>query len=258
VLDLLKALINLPLFLLVACRMSGIVLAAPLFSSLSIPVRLKVAFVVLSSLVFVPFAIANAGEMPTGVYGFAPIFVSELGMGLVIGFVGAMVLGAIEMAGSLISQQIGLSLANIADPATGQSTAAVSVFLSMLALLLLLSVDGHHWFVTAVGVSYRHVPLGTVSWRPALLEMYTAGFSGMFNFMLRVAAPMVGLMFLVNIMMALIAKAAPGIHILIVGYPVKMLAGIIFLAATFPLLWPVIRTAFTALRLQLWRTVNAF
>jgi flagellar biosynthesis protein FliR len=256
VLDILKAIINLPMFMLVATRITGIVLIAPIFSSISIPVRLKVAFVVVTALVMFPFASAHAGDMPSNVLGFAPLFVSELGMGLVMGLAGAMVIAGVEMAGNFISQQIGLAMATIADPASGQSTTAISVFLSMLTLLLFLAVDGHHWFIAAVGGSYRHVPLGAVEWTPALFKLYMANFSQMFLFMLRVAAPVVGLMFLVNIMMALIAKAAPGIHILIVGYPVKMFAGLTLLAGTFPLLWPVIRSSFEMLRIQLHQIVR--
>ncbi len=256
--NLLRAMLNAPLFALVACRMSGIVLVAPIYSSVSIPARVKVALVFMISLVLFPFAVHYAGAMPTNLVGFVPLFLSELGMGLVMGLAGAIVIAAARMAGAFASQQIGLAMANTAAPDTGGSSTAISVFLSMLALLLLLTMNGHHWFIRAVAMSYRKVPLGEIRWQAALLSAINAEVADTFVIALRLVAPIVGIMFLVNIMMALIAKTAPQIHILIVGYPIKMFAGLILLTLTFPMVWAVIRGSFDAFRLFLWHMIGLF
>jgi flagellar biosynthetic protein FliR len=73
----------------------------------------------------------------------------------------------------------------------------------------------------------------------------------MFLFALRAVAPLMGIMFLVNIVLALMAKAVPQMNILVVGYPVKVFVGVLALALTFPLTWPVMHDAFYDLHAQL-------
>jgi len=246
--ELLQAALNLPAFALVLCRVAGVVLAAPMLSSMSVPVRVKAALSVLLALAIFPFA-ASAGDLPQGVVAYVPMVLTELGVGLVMGFAASVVLAALEAAGGLAAQQMGVALAHVVSPDRSGEKPALSALLGVFGLLLFLSVDGHHWLLQALAVSYRTMPLGRVGWSPDFLAgVVQDSFSRFILCALRLAAPLMGIMFLVTVMIALVAKAVPQMNILLVGYPVKVFIGLVALVLTFPLIWPVLRGAFQRLQ----------
>jgi len=249
--DLLGMALNLPVFVLVLCRASGIMLTAPILSSVEIPDRVKVGLTCLLSLIMYPLAAQHAGVLPAGVLGYAPLVLRELGLGLLMGFAGGLVLGAMRAAGSLAAQTIGLGMSDVSLPDEEDTADEISTFFDIFCLLVFLAVDGHHWFIQALAISYRDIPLGQVHFSPAIAAAMQTSFSNLFLYALRGVAPLMGIMFLVNVMIALMAKAVPQMNILVVGYPVKVFVGVLALALTFPLTWPVMHDAFYDLHAQL-------
>jgi flagellar biosynthetic protein FliR len=249
--DLMGMALSLPIFLLVLCRASGIMLTAPILSSVEIPDRVKVALTCLLALIMYPIAAHNAGALPAGVLGYAPLVLTELGLGLLMGFVGGIVLGAMRAAGSLAAQAIGLGMSDVSLPDEEDSADEISAFFDIFCLLVFVALDGHHWFIQALALSYRDIPLGQAHFSPAIAAAVQMRFSNLFLYALRGAAPLMGIMFLVNVMLALMAKAVPQMNILVVGYPVKVFVGVMALALTFPLTWPVMHDAFSDLHSQL-------
>jgi flagellar biosynthetic protein FliR len=243
--------LNLPIFVLVLCRASGIMLTAPILSSVEIPDRVKVILICLLSLIMYPIAAQHAGALPAGVLGYVPLVLTELGLGLVMGFAGGLALGAMRAAGSLAAQTIGLGTSDVALPDEEDTADEVATFFDIFCLLLFLALDGHHWFIQALAISYRDVPLGQAHFSPSVAAAMQAGLSKLFLFALRGVAPLMGIMFLVNVMLALMAKAVPQMNILFVGYPVKVFFGVVALALTFPLTWPVMHDIFSDLHAQL-------
>ena len=245
--DLIRIAMNLPMFALVLCRISGIMLAAPVFSNLSIPVRIKAALTVLIGLIMFPVATQHSGPLPAQLIGYLPLAVTEVGLGLIMGLAAAMIIGA----GGIMSQQIGLAMASVAAPDTSNPMSAISGLLGILGLLLFIVMDGHHWFIQALAISYTKTPLGQVAWRPVIITSTLAAYSNLFVVAIRVAAPIVGIMFLVTVMIALLAKSVPQMNILMVGLPVKISIGVVCMAFTLPFTLPVIRDAFSGLQAHL-------
>jgi len=250
--------LNVPIFALVLCRGSGIMLAAPIFSSTAIPAQIRVALAVLLALIMYQFASQYAGALPSAVLGYVPLVLNEMGLGLVMGFAAGMLLAAMQAAGGLAAQQIGLGLGEIASPDQDEETDEMSTLFQVIGMLLFLAIDGHHWLIQALAVSYREVPIGHAHWSPAVNDTIQSGFCGLFITALRAAAPLMGIMFLVNVIVALMAKAVPQMNILLVGYPVKVFAGVVALALTFPLTLPVMRDAFQRLNSDLLVLSRAF
>ncbi len=248
--ELLRAALNLPVFALVLCRVVGLMLAAPMLSSVSVPMRVKAALSILLGVVMFPFA-GQVGDLPSTVLAYVPIVLTELGLGLLMGFAASVVLAALEAAGGLAAQQMGMALAQVASPDRAGDKPALSALMGIFGLLLFISADGHHWLVQAVAASYKTVPLGQVGWPQGVAGLVEDNFSGFILCALHLAAPLMGIMFLVTVMMALVAKAVPQMNILLVGYPVKVFIGLVALVLTFPLSWPVLRGAFQSLHDQL-------
>jgi len=250
-LELLRAMLNLPMLALVMCRSAGIMIAAPLLSSASVPMRVKAALSFLLGVIMLPFAATDAAALPAHGLAYVPLALSELGLGLLIGFSASLVLAALEAAGGLMAHQIGLALASVASPDDAAERGVISVMLGLFGLMLFLAVDGHHWLIQALAVSYRKMPLGQAPWNESYAGTLDAGFSAFLVGTLRIAAPLMGMMFLVTVVIALVAKAVPQMNILLVGYPVKVLMGVVGMVLTFPLIWPVLRGAFGDLHARL-------
>ena len=248
---------NLPVFALVLCRISGIVLAAPVFSNLSIPLRIKAALTVLIGLIVLPVATQHSGPLPAQLIGYLPLAVTEVGLGLIMGLAGAMIIGALHGAGGIMSQQIGVGMAKVVSPDTSGPMSAISGLLGILGLLLFLAIDGHHWFIQSLAISYTKAPLGQVTWKPMITTSMLAAYSNLFVVAIRVAAPVVGIMFLVTVLIALLAKSVPQMNILMVGLPVKICIGVACMAFTLPFTLPVIRDAFSGLQTHLIQLARA-
>ena len=250
--DLTALALNLPVFLLVLCRAGGIMITAPILGSSSLPPQIRVALAALLSLVMYPFAAQYAGAMPASALGFVPLVLKELGLGLVMGFAAGMVIASVRAAGGLVAQQIGLGMGELASPEEEEEERdEVTLFFKILALLLFLAVDGHHWFIEGLAISWREVPVGHVALRPELMHSMSNQFCNVTVYALRAAAPLIAIMFLTDVVLALTSKAVPQMNILTVGYPVKVFIGLVSMALTLPMMWPVIREAFHTLHFQL-------
>ncbi len=242
---------NLPVFGLTLCRSAGIMIAAPVFSSASLPMRVKAAFAVLITALMYPIAMSHNPTLPQSAFQYVPVIMTELGLGLILGLVAGLVLASLNIAGAMIAQQAGLAMARVAAPDSRISSTAVSVFFGMFGLLLFLSVDGHHWFIESLAISFRDVPIGKAHWNAGATDAISGGFSRMFLLALRIAAPVMGVMFMLNVLLGLIAKTVPEMNILMIGYPIKIAVGLSAMVMTFPFVWPVLSVAFRDLRIQM-------
>jgi len=160
--------------------------------------------------------------------------VGELVMGVCMGMVVRLALSVAEMAGDLISAAIGLSFMQIVDPLTRENSPGLSPLLGSLSVLVLLAIDGHQAIIAGLGQSLNEAPLGTVLPRaayagtllPLLGTTTTAG--------LRVAAPVVTALLLVNGALGLLARAAPQLNIFILSMGITVAAGMLVLVSSLP------------------------
>ena len=93
-------------------------------------------------------------------------------MALVVGFAASMIFAAFNMAGSLISNQMGLDMAMVVDPSseTGEEESVISVFYNMIAILIFLLINGHHWFIKTTAQSFSMIPLGSFNYTTVTLS----------------------------------------------------------------------------------------
>ena len=126
---------------LLACRVAGMVLVAPVFSAKTVPVRVRTGALVLLTMLLAPSAhAALGGQVPE----ITPAtFLTESVIGFAIGFGAAVLVGAAETAGDLMSTSIGLSGASLLDPMSGASSTALAQFGQLFAVTVLLAVNGH-------------------------------------------------------------------------------------------------------------------
>lgn len=221
-------------FLLILARVSGIFLAGPIFSNRIFPMQVKALLaLVLSMVLFVALHI-KAPVIPEQLGPFTVYLASEVIIGFVIGFVGQFTFAAIQFAGQAIDMQLGFAIVNVIDPVYGTQAPLVGSFNNLLALLLFLAVNGHHYLIAALYQSYQRIPIFGLSNMKGTSQMMIDLFGGMLVIGVKLAIPIVGAMFVADMALGIMARTVPEMQVFFVGIPVKIVLGIILLIIIIP------------------------
>jgi flagellar biosynthesis protein FliR len=219
-------------FLLAFSRLTGMLTWAPVLGHRGVPVPHRAGLALLLALVLTPLLPSRVGG-PDEALGWTLAVAGEAFVGLAIAMVAQLVMAAADVAGELIGFQMGLTASAVFDPSTGQHAGVVARFQQMLALLFFLAVNGHHLLIRAVVSSFQRVGPGAVL-EPAV----TGGIVGLGGTVLQsgvaLAAPLIGMLLVLNIALALLARATPQANVFIVGLPMSVGLGLLGLLDTVP------------------------
>jgi flagellar biosynthesis protein FliR len=226
---------QLQLWLLAMLRPGAAFLAAPIFSAAAVPLQLRL---VLALAIGIPSAAASGMALPiAGMMSLSGLVIiaSEVMAGLALGFAIQIGFAAALLAGETISNSMGLGFAAMADPISGRMTPAIGQFLSMLATFLFFAIDGHLVLISIIAESYQTIPPG--SWLSFKALSGLVQFGGlMFSAGLAIAMPVTAAMVVVQIMLAIISRSAPTLNLFSVGMPAALLAGVVLLAISVPVM----------------------
>ena len=153
---------DLPFFMVVFFRIGGMLLFAPVFGNALIPLPVRIAIALMFAFILYPSINKNQSMLPSDIISYAFIVFKEIAIGAVVGFAASMIFEAFNMAGYIISNQIGLDTAMVFDPSsqTGEEESIISVVYNMIAILIFLLINGHHWFIKTTVQSFTMIPLG--------------------------------------------------------------------------------------------------
>ena len=219
-------------FILLAARIGGLLLIAPVFSSRSVPMKLRIAAMVLFAVVLVPVARAHANSLPM----LTPLtLISETIIGFGLGLGTALVLGAATAAGDMMSVQMGLAGASVLDPMTNIQVPVLGQFMSAFVTLLLFSSGGHLVMIDSLGTSLDVMPVGVVPDLAAgALAMSKLG-GHLISLGVMFSAPVMAATMLANVSLAILTRAAPQLQIITVAFPLQIVTGLFTLAAAISL-----------------------
>lgn len=220
---------------LVGTRLMGLVLIAPVFSARTIPARIRTAILLVLTLLLQPAALAAAPRLAT-VTLTAQACVGELLVGFALGMSAALFVGGAEVAGEVISAQIGLSGAAIFDPLSGGQTSALGQFTSLFAVTLLLALNAHLVMLDALAESFHRLPVGSALHLADACRLLVREATMLFVLGVRFAAPIIGVIVLANAALAVLGRAVPQLNVLSVAFPVQIGLGLLTFAAVIPFL----------------------
>lgn len=241
---------HLPAFVLVLFRLSGIFIFAPMFSSSIIPMKVKILLALVLSFCVYPL-IPPQVPLELSLMTMTAAITSELLIGLVLGYGASLPLFALQLGGMLMGQQLGLGLAQVFNPDFEEQTDVVGQLFFLTALTLFLILDGHHIVLATLIRSFQHVPLGGYMIDMNLLAVVSGLLTAMLELGIRVAAPLLTLVFLETVAMGFVARTVPQLNILSLGFPLRIIIGfglcIVLVAAMNEELTQSIRMTLTAL-----------
>lgn len=220
-------------FLFVFVRLAAMLTTAPLLSHRSVPVTHRAGLALLLALVLVP-VIGNATPVVDNLVALVFALAGEALIGAAIGVVAGFVIAAVQSAGEVLGFQMGLGLGAIYDATMGQQVTVVTRLFDVLGLMLFLALDGHHVMVSAVAASFHRLRPGAAMAGAALGGGVVVLGGKVIRSALEVAAPLVGVMFVVNVVLVLLSRVAPHLNIFAVGIPLAVAAGLFGLVETLP------------------------
>ena len=236
---------HLPGWLMVLFRLSGIFLLAPIFGSTAIPRIVKVMLVLGLSLCVYPMLVGK-GVTSTGILGsvaggqvsiwsLASAVAVELLMGYVVGYCASLPLIGMQLSGQIIDQQMGVSAGGVFNPELDAEAGVVGQLLFMSGLAVFLMVGGHHAVMLTLVGSFELVPVGRFAAPGSAVEightldLVLGLLTVIFEMAIRIAAPMLCILFLLRIAMGFIGRTVPQMNILSVGFIFYIIVGLIVL-----------------------------
>ncbi len=234
-------------FAIILLRMSGIIVFAPFFGSPSIPYQVRIAFALVTSLLMTHLLPLNFVPNGLGLTDITLIFIGEILSGMILGLAANLVFAGIQYAGQLISLQVGFSLIKLIDPQTNVESPVFSFIHNYIGLLFFLLLNGHHWFLRAVNESFSFMPVGGIQIQPSLVEHFVNLSAQIFVIGLRIAGPVIVVTIITDIVIGIIGRSAPQLHILILGLPLKLLVGFSCMSFSFYFIPEYLENIFTSL-----------
>lgn len=216
-------------------RVLAVFTAAPVFSSRSFPMRLKIGLAFLVAYA----AQASMPEQPVidinGPQALGAV-VQQVGIGLSIGFAARLIFSAFELSGQIVGFQMGLGFAAFFDPSTSAQSSAMGRFYNNMAMLLFIVMNGHLLVLMAVIHSFNAFPVDQ-NFLLALKELglYRLG-AELFSSAFWISLPVVAMLVFANLALGIVSRVAPQMNIYAIGFPITLSVGLIGVAVTLPML----------------------
>ena len=218
-----------PVFVLVLCRVSGMMLFAPLFGSARIPKRVR-GFIAIILAVGLAGGIARPPHLPATVAATTVGMAGELAFGLATGMVLSFVFIAAQWAGELVGQQIGFNIAETFDPQYGGGGSVIGDMYYMLTLVVFLEIGGHRQILVGLRQSFDALPLLSVGADRSVFEVVRSSLAGATVLAARLASPVLITMLVVDLTLGFLGKTMPQLNVMAAGLSIKAMVGIAVLA----------------------------
>ncbi|MBI5491391.1 MAG: flagellar biosynthetic protein FliR [Deltaproteobacteria bacterium] len=236
-------------FLFVLTRTGAIIFTAPIFGAVNIPMQVKLGLIFLIALILTPLT-PYVPAPPT-----LPAFVLSVGAeimtGALIGLAVKFIFTGIEFAGQIASFQMGIGMASAYDPINSAQATVLGKMMSVLALLIFLSVNGHLMVIIALKKSFEAIPPYGFHLSGAALEGLVTFSKEVFILALKFSAPVVAILIFVNIALGIMARSVPQLNMFVIGFAVTIAVGFVMIMVSLP----VFETAVLAAFERMWQGV---
>ncbi|MCL6477602.1 MAG: flagellar type III secretion system protein FliR [Peptococcaceae bacterium] len=239
-------------FLLIFARIGSFMVAVPVFGGPNSPGPVKAGMAFVVSMIMLPLVAAPQHEITGGLPGFSLALAREIGVGLLTGFVCNMILQVFNIVGQIFDLHVGFLMSNYFDPVIGGQITLTAKFLYMLGIVMFFTLDGHHMLLLGLAKSFEIVPLDTAVFGGGGMTVLVKTFARIVTVAIQISAPVIAVIVIIDICLGLMGRTAPQMNIFMLGFPVKIGAGILTMAVTVPLLGVVFQSLFRMMERDLY------
>jgi flagellar biosynthetic protein FliR len=221
--------------LTVGVRLTGIMLFAPFFGSMVIPARVKAVLVLAMTALLYPMVSDKIPHL--SISQWPMVVFSELLIGVAFGVVTNIVFDGVQMAGQVLSVQMGYSLVNILDPQTQVESTVVATFHQTIAMLIFLRLNVQFWILRALAHSFDYLPPASGQFGASFTTEVVHAGAAVFSVGIQIAAPVLSATLLADVALGLLGKASPQLPLMLLGPAVKSILGLLILISALKY-WP--------------------
>ena len=219
-------------FVIVLTRLSGIMLVAPFLSAGYIPLHIRVVFTLFATLALTQALPLGNIPLEPSMGSITVLLFFEMLFGVVVGFSALCIFAGLQMAGQIIAFKMGFAMINLIDPQTRVNMPIFSFILNYIGILLFLIINGHHFFFLAVSESFTNIPVGGFVFNGPLLNQIVGFTAAIFVIGVKIAGPLIVVVIIVDVVVGVIGRTAPQLHVMVIGMPLKILAGLALLSVS--------------------------
>lgn len=226
------SLAHLEYFLLILVRISGFIVAAPIFSLRNVPMRVKTLLAL--AIAIVVFHVVPYREVTySTTIEYAIVVLTEMLAGVIMGFMANVAYYILSFAGQIIDQEIGFSMVNQFDPITSTQVTVTGNLYTQAVMLMVVITNMHHYLIRAITDSFQVLPVGSVVLDFNLYEVMKRFVIDYFVLGFRIVLPIFASMLVLNTILAILARVAPQMNMFVIGLQLKVFLGLIVLVLMF-------------------------
>ncbi len=224
---------QIPAFMLVLTRILAMFTIVPVLSQRGVPAQFRVGlgfFIALAA-----SAGLNLEETLIPIDGnYVFLVVKEFTIGIMMGFMATLFMAALQTAGHIIDVEMGFGMVNVVDPQSGTQVPIMGFFKYYIATLIFLSLNIHHIVILAYIESFQYIPLGGIYLEGRYAEFVVSSFANMFLIAIKIAAPVAFTLLIATVALGITARTVPQMNVFVVGMPLKIGLGLIFMIVSLP------------------------
>jgi flagellar biosynthetic protein FliR len=220
-------------FFLVLARIGPLFVLAPLFSSKLVPVRVR-GIVAVALAVGIAPVVSKGASLPLGADDLVWLILKEALIGAAFAFSISALFAALSAAGSLLDTSIGFSYGSLVDPVTGTQSTVLAQLYALVGTAVFIVIGGDGWVVRGFARTYQLVGLDQAPDLGRLVGAMQATFAGIMTSALEVAGPVMLALILTDAAFGVVSRVVPQLNVFAVGFPAKVVVGLLLVAATLP------------------------
>ncbi len=220
-------------FILALIRMMAFISVMPYFSNVGISNKTKVVFALFFTIIVFPLLPYQNWIIPEKLLSLTFLIFKEILIGVILGFVVNLLFMSIVIMGELLGYQIGFTMATMVDPMSSMNNNILTIFSFVLATTFFLVINGHYYFIWGMKESFIFLPPGISMIKISILNYLVSLVKHIFVSAIRIGAPAIATVLFVDVTLGFIGKVSPKVQIIFVGFPLKIVLGLIALSFIF-------------------------
>ena len=216
------------LFELVLMRVTGFIVANPLFGRNNYPNLVKAGFIMVLS-VFVWSMADTAVKPPATLIELVVRLLLEFGVGITLAFVMRVFFTVVQVGGEVLDAQMGLNMAQVYDASSQINMTVTASLLNVLMVLTFFAENGHYTLLRIFLSSGEVVPYGTATLGQAVASGVAEVFFSCMVLSLKLAFPILAAELLGELGMGILMKAIPQINAFVINIELKVIIGLLLL-----------------------------
>ena len=215
--------------MLMFARIGTMVMLLPGLGELSVPARVRLTLALVLTAVLFPL---HRAAFALDLKSFGPVLLllgQELFIGVVLGLTARLTTSALQVAGSVVAQQLGLGFVTAVDPTQGQQGVILGNFLTILGITLIFATDLHYYVIAALHDSYALFRPGEMPLAGDVAALLTRTVAAAFRIGIQLSGPFLVFGLLFNVGLGVLSRLMPQMQVFFVGMPLSILLGFVAL-----------------------------